>query len=524
MIPLYSTAQIREADEYALKHYGIPGSILMENAARSVFELVESNFADQVSVKTVGIVCGKGNNGGDGFALARNFLINDYYVVVVALADEKTLKGDALFNYNILLKMASSNKNISIVQYKNSKSLLCLEDCEIIIDALLGTGTKGALNEEYTQIISNLNEISAIKIAVDIPTGLDCDTATGDIIFEADMTVSLSELKTGLFYGKGYLNSGKIVKGSIGMGSEYYEKLEVDRYLIEPEDVFNYLPPKDLAAHKYSSGKVLVIAGSGKYSGAAFLTSNAVMKSGAGACTLTFPKSIKNIALQSLTVPTVNTYEDFGNEYLSVKSMKDLEEWLKWADCIAIGPGLGREEDTFIAVREIINKYKNKPFIIDADALYALGNKVYKGINLSGKVLTPHQKEFADLLGITLNELQKDLISYGSGFAKENDCYLVLKGAPTIIFNPEGEAIINSTGNPGMAKFGTGDVLTGFLAGMGAQSKSVEQAVIISVYLHSLAADLLIKEKTVFGMTSLDILEKLPFAIKFIYDTFTSDT
>jgi len=522
MIPLYETRQLREADEFAFKNYGMPGSILMENAARSIFELIESNFGEEIEYKTVGIVCGKGNNGGDGFALARNFLINDYTVNVVALADEKHLKGDALLNYNILKKMAAGNSNITITQYQNRKSLLVLEECDVIVDALLGTGTKGALNEEYTAIISALNEMQGIKAAVDIPTGLDCDTSTGDIIFEADLTVSLSELKAGLFYGKGYINAGKVAKGSIGIGEDYYKNLEVKSYLIEPEDAFNYLPTKDPAAHKYSAGKVLVIAGSGNYSGAAFLSANSVMKSGAGASTLAFPKSIKNVALQNLRVPTLTVYEDSGNEFLSVNSLKDLEEKLKWADCIAIGPGLGREDETLKAVRALLNKYKNKPFVIDADALYALGDNNYKEINLSGKVLTPHQKEFADLLGISISELQNNIIVCGTKFAKENLCYLVLKGAPTIIFTPEGDSIINSTGNPGMAKFGTGDVLTGFIAGMVAQSDSIEEAIIASVYLHSLSADLLIKEKTVFGITSLDIMENLPYAIKFIYDTFTT--
>ena len=523
MIPLYTTRQIREADEFALKHYGIPGSILMENAARSIFELIESNFSEEINFKTIGIICGRGNNGGDGFALARNFLVNDYSVTVVSLGDEKSLKGDALFNFNILKRMSVSNKNINIVEYKNQKSLSFLDDCEILVDALLGTGTKGALSEEYTSIISYLNNLNSIKVAIDIPTGLDADTAAGEEIFIADMTVSLSELKSGLYYGKGYLNSGKVVKGSIGIGIGYYDKLEVSEYLIEPEDAFNFLPSKDLAAHKYSAGKVLVIAGSGEYSGAAFLTSDAVMKSGAGACTLAFPRSIKNIALQKLEVPTILAYEDYSLEHLSDKSIKDLDERIKWADCVAIGPGLGRHPETLAAVRILLNKYRLKPFIVDADALYALGEGEYKKTILSGRVLTPHLKEFADLLEISLLELQNNTMSLAKRFAKDNNCYLVLKGAPTIIFTPSGEAIINSSGNPGMGKFGTGDVLTGFIAGMTAQSDSIEESVIAAVYIHSLAADLLIKEKTVYGMTSKDILENLPDAIKFIYDTFASD-
>jgi NAD(P)H-hydrate epimerase len=524
MIPLYNTGQVRGADEYALEKLGIPGNILMENAARSIYESIVDNCSDEIFAKTVGIVCGKGNNGGDGFALARNFLINGFTVEVVALCSEKELKGDALLNYRILKNLALADKNISIKHYTGQKSLTGLIDCEIIVDAILGTGAKGELKEPFVTIINYLNKLDGIKVAVDIPTGLDSDNGTGETVFEADLTVSLCELKSGLFYGKGYVNAGKVEKGSIGISSRYFEKLDVDAYLIEPEDVLNYLPVKNPAAHKYSAGKVYVIAGSGQFSGAAFLTSNAVMKSGAGACTLGFPRSIKNIALQRLHMPTVSPYEDGTDEFLSVKSLGDVETKIKWADCIAIGPGLGRNKETFTAVQALLKKSRNKTFVIDADALYALGDKKYREINLTGQVLTPHQKEFADLLGISLDDLQSNTLPIGRKFAKENGCFLVLKGAPTIIFNPAGEAIINSSGNPGMAKFGTGDVLTGFIAGMIAQSESIEEALIASVYLHSLSADLLIPEKTVYGITSLDILENLPYAIKFICDTFAKNS
>jgi ADP-dependent NAD(P)H-hydrate dehydratase / NAD(P)H-hydrate epimerase len=520
MIPLYNTKQVRSADEYAIAKLGMSGAILMENAARSIYESIVNNFAGELLAKTVGIVCGKGNNGGDGFALARNFIINGYSVTVIALASEKELKGDALLNYRILKNFALADEDVEIKHFVNQKSLAGLIDCEIIIDAILGTGAKGTLTEPVESIVNYLNKLDGIKVAIDIPTGLDADTATGETVFEADLTVSLCELKSGLFYGTGYSNAGQIEKGSIGINSGYFDRLDVDAYLIEPEDVFNYLPVKDIAAHKYSAGKVYVVAGSGQFSGCAFLSSNAVMKSGAGACTLGFPRSIKNIALQRLDTPTVSPYEDGSDEFLSMNSLIDVEEKIKWADCIAIGPGLGRNNETFLAIQALLKKNRNKTFVIDADALYALGSKKYKDINLANQVLTPHQKEFADLLGIQIDALQKDILHIGKKFASENKCYLVLKGAPTIIFNPGGEAIINSSGNPGMAKFGTGDVLTGFIAGMIAQSGSIEEALVVSVYLHSLAADLLVPEKTIYGITSLDILENLPYAIKFIYDTF----
>jgi len=521
MIPLYTTKQVREADKYAIEKCSIPGAILMENAARSIFEIIESYLAGEAAIK-IGIICGKGNNGGDGFALARHFLNFNYPVTVITAGTEKELKGDALLNYIILKKLALSGKNLSIIAYKGNNSLTPLKGCPVIVDALLGTGAKGILKEPFKSIIEYANKLNSYRIAVDIPTGLDADTGEGDTIFNADLTVSLCELKTGLFYGKGYVNCGKVEKGYIGIGEEYFNNITVKDYLIEPEDAFNYLPDKSPDAYKYTAGKTLVIAGSGRFTGAALLTANAVMKSGAGACVLAFPESIKNSALRKLNVPTVLPYDDSGKEHLTVKSLNDLKEKIKWADSIAIGPGLGREPETLLAVQTIINENDKKHFVIDADALYALQNKKYNSINLKGKVLTPHQKEFADMLGITLEELRMDMLNKGKKFALKTGCNLVLKGAPTIIFNPKGEAFINSSGNPGMAKFGSGDVLTGFIAGIIAQSGKVEESIIPAVYIHSLSADLLLKKKTVYGMTSSDILENLPYAIKFICDTFTS--
>jgi hydroxyethylthiazole kinase-like uncharacterized protein yjeF len=185
-----------------------------------------------------------------------------------------------------------------------------------------------------------------------------------------------------------------------------------------------------------------------------------------------------------------------------------------------LGPGLGREESTKNAVIEILKIHKTKKIVIDADAIHALGSEEYKKLNLKGKVLTPHHKEFADMIGIGLDELDKNLLNYGKNFSTESGGFLVLKGAPTIIFNPSGEVFINSAGNPGLAKFGSGDVLTGMISGFLAQTDEIEEALISAIYIHSLAADLLLEEKTEYGYTSEDLIEEIPNAIKFILKSF----
>jgi NAD(P)H-hydrate epimerase len=519
MIPLFSTAQVRSADSYAVKELNIPPIVLMENAARSICGAI-IECAEFFVGNNVGIICGKGNNGGDGFALARQLMINDFNVKIISIGTEKDLKGEALDNYYITENILSEYPKSKLIQFRNSKDLQELKKCSVIVDAMLGTGSRGKLSKPYNEIIKYVNSIKAFKVAVDVPTGLDLETSVGEEIFRADLTVTLSEHKAGLFYGKGYVNCGAVVKGSIGIGDKYYQRLSTDDYLVEPEDVLLGLPKKNLDAQKYSSGKVLVIAGGGLYPGAACFTANAVLKSGAGSCFLAFPKSVKQVAQKKVDAAVVVPYEDAKTEYLQEPNLDELDAKIKWADVIAVGPGLGREQSTLKAVEKLIAGNKGKPMIIDADALYALANNKYKKLNLKSKVLTPHHKEFADLIGVSLQELETNIPSYGKKFAKEKQCWLVLKGAPTLIFTPEGEMLINTTGNSGMAKFGTGDALTGTIAGFVAQSQEIESALIAAVYLHSLAADLLLEKKTEYSFTATDIIEKLPDAIEFIRKSF----
>lgn len=520
MIPLYTTQQVREADSYAINSLGIPSIVLMENAARSLYSEIIKAVDDSLESNIVGIVCGKGNNGGDGLALARHFLINDYCLKIICLGAEEELKGDSLTNFRITKNLIAEYPSSKLSIYESAKDLSSLDDCSIIIDAMLGTGSRGDLTEPYKDIVEKLNQYTAFKVAVDLPTGLDLENADGEIVFDADLTVTLSEFKTGLFYGRGYTNCGTITKGTIGIGNEYYDKLSITDYLIEPEDAYYGLPAKSLDQHKYSAGKVFVIAGSGKLPGASFLTSNSVLKCGAGSSVLAFPKSIKTLAQQKLGSATVLAYEDESKEYLCETNLKELEEKINWANVVAVGPGLGREESTKNAVIELLKIYKSKKMVIDADAINALGNEEYKKLHLKGKVLTPHHKEFSDMIGIKLDELEKDLLKYGKTFSIESGSYLVLKGAPTIIFNPGGEVFINSAGNPGLAKFGSGDVLTGLISGFLAQTDEIEDALISAVYIHSLAADLLLEEKTEYGYTSEDLIEEIPNAIKFILKSF----
>jgi hydroxyethylthiazole kinase-like uncharacterized protein yjeF len=512
MIPLYSTKQIRRFDDYAINKLGVPGIVLMENASREIFEKIISSFV----FNSIGFVCGKGNNGGDGFAAARHFANAGYKVKVIYLGNQNEMTPDCRMNFSILKKMEKSLLNLSIEKFKTVRTLSSLKNYDLICDALLGSGAKGKLREPFLSIVHSLNRMQKFKVAIDIPSGLDVDTGYAEDLFYSDLTITLAGYKRGLFFGDGFSHSGDIDMGGIGVSDNYLELLKTKDYLIEPEDAIIGLPNKAKNIHKYSAGKVLNICGSETFPGAAVLTSKAALKIGAGASILAFPKSIRNLIQKKLSEVVVHTYEDDDNGFLSEKNIDELLKKIKWADVVTIGPGISRNEKTQSAVIKVLRGRSFKNIIIDADAIFALNNNRYKHINLKNSVLTPHLGEFADLLGLSVSELKQDLLKYGRNFVSKTGAYLVLKGAPTIIFTPNGDALINSSGNPSLAKFGTGDVLTGTIAGLLSQNNDIEKAVVSAVYIHGLAADLLVASKTEYSLLAGELLNYLPTTIKFL--------
>jgi len=518
MIPLFSTEQVRKADKYAIEQLGIPGIVLMENASLSIFNEILNNFPELSNFETIGIVAGKGNNAGDGFALARHFVNNGFHVKIVCLADENQLKGDALTNFLILNNLSKSNQSLKIIKFSSIRDLNLLKDCSVIVDALLGTGAKGSLREPYFSIVRKLNSFNSIKVAIDLPTGLDLNNPNTEVAFEADLTVTLAELKTGLFYGAGYKFAGKVVKGSIGIGDYYFETMEINSYLIEPEDAFSGLPSREIDANKYSAGKVFLIAGSVEMPGAAVYSANSALYSGAGAVILAIPEKIRQVAQTKLNSVIAFTFD--SQNYLKQSNIKELESKIQWADVIAIGPGLGRQPETLKAVTDIFDKFGGKKFVVDADAIFALSKIGLDKFNFKNTVFTPHYGEFANLLGITTEELKNNLLNAGIDFVKKTSAYLVLKGAPTVVFNPQGEIFINTSGNAGLAKFGSGDVLTGLLSSFIAQTNRMESSIISAVYLHGLDADLLVESKTLLGLNAEDLITNIPQTIKFLEDSF----
>lgn len=513
MIPLYKTSEIRDLDAFALKSLQVPGIMLMENASLGIFESIITRVD---LITSVGIICGKGNNGGDGFAVARHFSNAGFDVKVISLGNENELSEDCRINYHILKNLSNTRKNLKIKLFGSIKDLNWIKNCDIIIDAILGSGFTGELKNPYLEIVKFLNKINTYKCAIDVPTGLNADTGYGNVVFNSDLTVTLGEFKKGLFVNKGYEFCGEVELKEIGIGRDYFDSIDTDTYLIEPEDIYNLLPQRKKSAHKYSAGKVLTIAGSSKYPGAAALTSQSALVAGAGASILAIPQSTKKVLHKNLLEVVVESYGNQKTNFLEELAINELDKKIKWSDVVAIGPGLGREKETIDAVRKFLSDKKFKYSVIDADALFALDNAFLNKVDLTNCILTPHIAEFSNLINIGIDEIEKDIVKYGREFASKNRCILVLKGAPTIIFNSTGEAFINSTGNSGMAKFGSGDVLTGVIAGLLSQSKDPESAALSGVYLHSLSADLILNEKPISNYLASDIMNNYPFAIKFL--------
>lgn len=514
MIPIFSAEEVRSADKFAIEKLNYPSIVLMENAAISIFNAIRENYPYLDKSYEFGIICGKGNNGGDGFALARHLLLNGFDVKVISLADEKTLKGDALTNFKLLKNFIKDYPGSSLTKFNSISSLKTFLNCQIIVDALLGTGFTGKLKPPYDKIVQKLNSLETIKIAIDSPTGLDLNNSSGDIIFNSHLTVTLAALKTGLFYEKGKIFSGKVLKGSIGLGEKYFDNIGTDNFLVEPEDVINYLPKRTIDSNKYSVGSVLVIAGSVNMPGAALFAMNAAMNSGAGSGYLAIPKNLRFLAQSKMN--SAITIGLVGEDYIHKRDLPIILQKLSSVDTVALGPGLGRNEETIEAVIEILNNCNTQKSIIDADAIFALGQFGYKKVNLRNKILTPHHGEFATLMNISVTELKADLLNIGKEFSMSTGAFLVLKGAPTIIFNPDGESFINTSGNAGLAKFGSGDVLTGVIAAFVSQQESIENSLIASVYLHGLAADLIMKQESEYGIVPNKLIEFIPKSIKFI--------
>ncbi|MBF0202162.1 MAG: NAD(P)H-hydrate dehydratase [Desulfamplus sp.] len=523
---LVTAQQMQNIDKTTIESFGIPGAVLMENAGRGAFEMLMKTFPD-IPSRRVCVLAGSGNNGGDGFVIARYLLEKGIDTTTFILCEKKRVTGDAALNLGLLEKLIAAG-------HGNSREI-CLEittpeifhamkskmAChDIFIDAILGTGLKSIVRGIYKDVIDMVNSLGTRVFGVDIPSGLNADTGKpmGTCI-RASATATFAFAKIGHMLHPGKDMCGKLEIVDIGIPGFIAEDEGIKTRLMDKGMIGPLFRPRNADAHKGTFGHLLVIAGSAGKTGAAALACNSAMACGTGLVTLGVPGSI-NPAMEpqvteTMTLPLAESLRFPGT--LSPSSLGEIIHTAQGKSALAIGPGLGLTPDTIKLVRDLVTHeaIEDIPLIIDADALNALSNAgpgILKG-RRGTVIITPHPGEMARLTGRTPGEIQARRMDLARDFAYEFQVTVVLKGAGTIVALPDKKVYICPAGNPGMASGGMGDTLTGMVAGFAAQGFSMEDACVAGVYLHGLAGDMLAKTRGNFGFTASNLIGIIPETI-----------
>ncbi len=504
MHTLVTADQMAKMDKSSINDYNIPGVVLMENAGRGVFSLVSDYLTP--GYDPVWIYCGVGNNGGDGFVVARHLINAGYQVRVFVLGDRDKIKGDALTHLEIIEKMGQAIDFIKELPKTEPRPP------QLIVDAMLGTGVKGTLRGLYEKAAEQINDLHVPVIAVDIPTGVNADTGqVQGAAVHATVTATMALKKRGLLFSPGREYTGDIVIIDIGMPQELISTMS--SHVFEPglDEIRLLLPQRSPDAYKNRVGTVAVIAGSQGLTGAASLSSMSALRSGAGLVYLCAPSSLDAIFESKLTEVITWPFDDAGSGYLHIDHLELILNHVQQQTVVALGPGLGQHTRTGELVYQLLNKL-DLPMVLDADGLNLSAQNLDPMINYRGEmIITPHPGEMARLVDKSPQEVLEMRFDLPR-FAKEWNKVIIFKGGPTLIALPSGELYINPTGNAGLATGGAGDVLTGILVGLLAQGLSAADAAVAGVFLHGLAADIAVQEKSMYALIASDVMEALPAA------------
>jgi hydroxyethylthiazole kinase-like uncharacterized protein yjeF len=501
---LATAEEMRRIDAAAIEKYALPGIVLMENAGRQVTEAVREMLLEDPAAHVL-IVCGKGNNGGDGLVVARHLANQGVHVQVALLADARELTGDAATN----LRMAQ-NLGVRITENADESAVrMMTERADLIVDAVLGTGITGEVHGVSSGAIDAINRSRARVIAVDIPSGVKADTGTvAGRAVRADMTVTFGLPKLGLVQYPGRELCGELRVADISLPHPLLVSDALKAELVDADLAEVLLPERFPAMHKGDAGRALVVAGSVGMTGAAALCARAATRAGAGLVTLACPASLNDIlevkCTEAMTVPMPETPQ----RSLDASAQREVLERASRSDAVALGPGLSQNPGTAEFVRSTV-KAIPVPLVLDADGLNCLGGDLRLLLDRqAGTVLTPHPGELARLLGTTPESIEEDRVAAARRAARTARSVVVLKGAATIIAEPEGYVWVNTTGNCGMASGGMGDVLTGVLLAFLAGGAEPVAAAVAAVYYHGLAADLA-AETGARGLLASDVVERL---------------
>lgn len=501
-----------EIDRYTIEEVGIDGLVLMEQAGRQVVEEIWATYPD---LERAVILAGKGNNGGDGFVIARLLAEQGVEVETYLVGAKEEITGDAEVNLKVLERLDQRVEELhNLQELKNIKKLLSQTD--LIVDALLGTGIKGELRGLFPNLIDLINEVQTEVIAVDIPSGVEADTGmVKEMAVKARKTVTFGLPKLGLLLYPGAEFGGQIEVVEIGIPAQAIAKQEIKTNLITAEMAAELLPLRDANSHKGDYGKLLLVSGSTGMTGAAVLVARASLKMGAGLVTVGVPESLNNILenklIEAMTYPLGETVEGT----LDISALEDIKELLTSRDVLAIGPGIRTKVEAAKVVNRLLIEV-DKPIVIDADGLNNLDNLSLLKERNSPTVLTPHPGEMSRLIGKPIEEIEANRIDVACEFAQNYGVVLVLKGSRTIIAAPNGQVYFNYTGNSGLATGGSGDVLTGLITSLIGQDLAPAEASVLAVYLHGLAAELGSEELSEYSLMPSDVIDYLPQAIKTI--------
>lgn len=509
---LVSAAQMQALDRRTINEAGVSGLTLMERAGAGVVAHLKEQFGP-LARKPVAIICGKGNNGGDGLVVARLLLRTRARVQVLLLSPPQSLSVDAAVMHRRLKKAAHAIDLRIVTSRHQIESRLA--ESEVIVDALLGTGLSAPVSGLYREAIEAINTSGKSIVAVDIPSGIHADTgAVMGAAVRVSLTVTFGLPKIGLFVGTGIDHAGTIRLVDIGIPPSFIDSIESRTGLLTHEEACALVPARRPSSHKGTFGHAGIIAGSVGKTGAAAMTAMAALKVGTGLVTVAIPASVNDTLeaklLEAMTVPMPETKA----RTFARSALDRLTSFSSARTAIALGPGLSTHPETVELVHELVKKI-DKPCVLDADALNALSGKAALLTECKvPPVLTPHPGEMARLEpGATPQSINADRIDVARRFARERGVIVVLKGARTVIARPDGMVAICPTGNPGMATAGTGDALTGMIVGFLAQGLSQWDAACAATYYHGLAGDLAAASVGQAGMTAGDLIHHIPLAL-----------
>ena len=511
---LATAEQMREIDRRATAEFGISGACLMENAGGAVGRVAEETWVEgcacaHSATGTVAVLCGPGNNGGDGLVIARRLHNRGVPVRAFLAVPGKQLKGDAALNYALAKRFG-----VPLTETPSLGALRRgLHEAALIVDALLGTGLTGPVHGEIATWIAAAAEDGAPVLAVDIPSGISSETGqVMGVALAAEKTVTFGLAKVGMYCPPGREYCGAITVADISLPAALCETLDPPTQLLTPELAACTLPPRPSAMHKGDAGRLLIIAGSPGMTGAAALAANAAVRAGAGLVYLAIPEGLNPILEVKCTEPIKLPQPQTAAGTFALAALEPLLARAAECEAVVLGPGLARHEETAELVRRLIREVR-APLVVDADGLNAASVELLAK-RRGPTVITPHPGELSHLTGLTMAAIQGDRVGVARKVAAQIKGTVVLKGAGTVCAEPGGRARLNPTGNSGLASGGTGDVLAGMLGAFLAGGSAPLDAASAAVYYHGLAADLYAHDYAARSLAASDLLELLPLALK----------